>query len=75
LLLDFVAKRYSTLPSKVIESGDIIDIRCAEIALEYEEYVRKNRGKGKTINHRYSPDELAKQMEAVRKLNEHNTKP
>ena len=42
--------------------------------MEYEEYVRKNTGKGKTINHRYSPDQLAKQMAAVRELNERNTK-
>lgn len=73
MLLDFVAKRYSTLPSKVVESGDILDIRCAEIAIEYEEYVRKN--KGKTISHRYSPEDLAKQLASVREMNERNTKP
>jgi hypothetical protein len=72
--LDFVAKRYGTLPSKVIESGDIIDIKCAEIALEYEEYIKKNTGKGKTINHKYSPEQLANQMAEIRKLNEHNSK-
>jgi hypothetical protein len=65
-----LAKRYGTLPSKVLESGDIIDLKCAEIAIEYEEYAKKNQGKGRTINHKYSPEELAKQMEAVRKMNE-----
>jgi hypothetical protein len=69
-----LGKRYGTLPSKILESGDIIDLKCAEIAIEYEEYARKNQGRGKTINHKYSPEELARQMEAVRNLNEHNTK-
>jgi hypothetical protein len=68
-----LGQRYSTLPSKILESGDTIDLKCAEIAIEYEQYVKKHQGQ--TLSHRYSPEELAKQMEAVRNLNEHNTQP
>jgi hypothetical protein len=69
-MLDMLGQRYSTLPSKLLESGNIVDLKCAEIAIEYGEYQKKNRSAGRNILHKYSADELAKQLEAVRKMNE-----
>lgn len=47
--LDFVAKRYGTLPSKVLAEGSSIDMLVAEIAVgyqnwTYEEAERKQKG-------------------------------
>lgn len=37
--LDFVAKRYGILPSRLLEEGSSIDILVAEIAIGYQNYM------------------------------------
>lgn len=36
LLLDAMAKRYSVMPSKLIESGDTFDLLVFDVAMNYE---------------------------------------
>jgi hypothetical protein len=42
-----VAKRYATLPSQVLKMGNTIDIRCALMSLQYENYLN-NKVSGKS---------------------------
>lgn len=41
LSLDFVAKRYGTLPSMVLKEGDSLDLKIANLAVQYENYLTK----------------------------------
>lgn len=44
--MDFIARRYGTLPSIILEKGSSLDIQVAEIAVGYENYVNdKDPGK------------------------------
>jgi hypothetical protein len=65
LTVDFTAKRYGVLPSELIREGDTLDLDCANIAVAYEEYVRKNPGV--KTNHGMTQKQLMEQMEAVRR--------
>lgn len=65
LTVDFTAKRYGVLPSQLIREGDTLDLDCANIAVAYEEYVRKNPGV--KTNHGMTQQQLIEQMEAVRR--------
>jgi hypothetical protein len=65
--LDFVAKRYGVLPSKLIESGDSIDLQIASFASEYELWMAKNAKDGKKhVNHNLSQDQMLAMLNEVR---------
>jgi len=63
-----VAKRYATLPSQVLKMGNSIDVKCALMSLQHENYLNKkvsDNGKGiKETDH--SIDELQAMMDNVR---------
>lgn len=42
LTIDFVARRYGVLPSTLMKSADTFDLKCAELAEGYAQFVRKN---------------------------------
>jgi hypothetical protein len=68
LTIDFIAKRYSCLPSEVLRSGNSVDIECANLAIAYENYQRKqeeNKDKG-LISTDYSEDHLKSMLNSVR---------
>lgn len=67
LTLDFAAKRYGVLPSKLIETGDTVDLHCAEIAVGFERWVVENPDK--TNQHNLTQDEMLKMMQRVRGAN------
>ena len=68
LTIDHAAKRYGVLPSKLMQSGDSIDLRCAEIAVGYELFVKKNPGI--KTNHGFSQEQLQAAIEKARKIND-----
>ena len=41
MTLDFIAHRYGKLPSEVLKFGDTADIQCANLAVQYENYLHK----------------------------------
>ena len=61
-----MAKRYGVLPSDLLRRGDTLDLKCAEIALNYEAYLMKNRDSGTVDNHGYSQDQLKNMIERVK---------
>lgn len=71
LLLDFVAKRYGCLPSKVLKSGSSIDVECANFAVAYEAHVKKQVENGHKPT-KHSNDQLQAMIDAVRRRDEEN---
>ena len=69
LSLDFIAKRYSKLPSEVIESGSSIDLQIANLAIEYESYLTKKAQNSKDggITSDLSQEEMQAMLDRVRK--------
>ena len=62
-----VAKRYGTLPSQVLKLGNSIDVRCAILALEHENYLNKKvANNGKDPAPQLSQEEMLAMMEQVR---------
>lgn len=70
LTVDFIAKRYGTLPSAVVSSGDRFDLEVAQIASGYEAYIMKNPGV--KTDHGLTQDDMLAQLEAVRAANAKN---
>lgn len=68
MTLDVVARRYATLPSKILQEGDSLDIMCAEIALGYENYLKKQND-SKNLTQQYDQEELKLMMARVRNAN------
>lgn len=69
LTLDFVGRRYSKLPSELLESGSTLDIDCAILGQQYENYSQKKAQKvanGDQVNHDLSPERLQQMMDSVR---------
>jgi hypothetical protein len=67
LTCDFLARRYSKLPSEILESGTTMDLEIAEVAVGYEQYVSKQQKSGTpVINHNYSQDELKAMVDSVK---------
>ncbi len=63
-----VAKRYATLPSQVLELGNSIDVKCAILSLQYENYLNKkvnDNSEGHTQTE-HTTDELQAMMDAVK---------
>jgi hypothetical protein len=65
LLLDLIGKRYGVLPSKVLESGDTLDIAVVITSLEHEAWKEKKQTKGHIPTH-HSQDELKQRIQSVR---------
>jgi len=64
LMLDLIAQRYGTLPSKVLESGDTIDMIICTTALEYEVWKQKKLSNGQTPTH-HSQEYLQARIDAA----------
>lgn len=62
--MDFASRRYGVLPSKLLESGDTIDIQIAQFALQFESWIHKNPGK--KVGHGLSQEQMLAQLEEVR---------
>jgi hypothetical protein len=61
-----VCKRYGILPSQALKLGNTIDIRCAIVAIEYENYLHTKTKDGKPPTKEPSQEEMLAMMEAVR---------
>lgn len=66
LSLDFVAKRYGKLPSEVLIVGDDLDLRCAELAVEYETYLNNKNDPTKPPGHNLSQEQMKAMIESVK---------
>ena len=67
--LDFVAKRYSKLPSEIIESGSSIDLQIANLGIAYENYLHKkhsDQANGK-VTPDISQEEMQQMLDRVKK--------
>jgi len=61
-----VCKRYGILPSQALKLGNTIDIRCAIVAIEYENYLNSKARDGNTPSSNLSQEELVAMMNNVR---------
>jgi len=64
LMLDLIAQRYGTLPSKVLESGDTLDMILCITALEYDVWKQKKLGNGQIPTH-HSQEYLQARIDAA----------
>ena len=68
LTLDFVARRYGTIPSIVLDKGSSVDILCANLGIQYENYLAETaKNGGKPANHGYSDEELINMINKAKK--------
>jgi len=65
-----VCKRYGILPSQALKLGNTIDIRCAIVAIEYENYLNSKARDGKAPAKTLSQDEMLAMMQQVRGQND-----
>ena len=61
-----MCKRYGILPSQALKMGNTIDIRCAIVAIEYENYLHTKTRNGKAPVKEPSQEEMMAMMKAVR---------
>jgi hypothetical protein len=70
LTLDFVSKRYGMLPSQVLKSGSSMDVVCAQLGVQYENYLNQramDRANGKnTVDHNLSVEQMQAMLNSVR---------
>lgn len=68
LTLDFIAQRYSVLPSELIAKGDVVDLNIAIIGSEYAKWVQQNPelAKAGANNHGLSQLEMQNAINRVR---------
>ena len=75
LTLDFVGKRYSKLPSEILESGSTIDIDCAILGQKFENWSQKNAqqvANGEKVDHNLSQEKLQQMMDGVKNAKKSN---
>lgn len=65
LTLDFVAQRYSLLPSQVLKSGSSLDIQIANLAVGYESYIHEKAKNSKDGTAKITPNLSQDQMQAM----------
>jgi hypothetical protein len=74
LSIDFVAKRYGTLPSTVLKEGDSLDLKVANLAVQYETYLsKKAQGSGAELTEHDMQgmlDRVKKRAEDAKKTNQ-----
>jgi hypothetical protein len=68
-MIDFVCQRYGILPSKLVDTGDSLDIHVATVAVGYENWIKANPGK--TNKHGFSQEQLQEMLNSVKQ----STKP
>jgi len=66
LTLDFVAKRYGVLPSKLLATGWNTDVICANLAIGYENWCRKRAESGNSNTPQPSIEEMQAMIAKVR---------
>ena len=64
LTLDFVAKRYGMLPSRLLVEGVSIDVYIADLAVSYENHLYKRQQTGATSD-KPVPTMTQEQMQAM----------
>jgi hypothetical protein len=67
--LDLVCKRYGILPSQALKLGTTVDIRCAIVAIEYENYLNSKVKDGNKPSSNLSQEQLVAMMNNVRNQN------
>lgn len=68
-----MSKRYGQLPSQTLALGNSIDVNCAIIAMQYEQFLHTKHAKGdkgKAISSQYSQEELKGMLTRVKERNE-----
>ncbi len=63
--MDFVARRYGCLPSKIVEEGNSFDIQCALLGIKYQNHLNTSDKDG-TVNHGYSEKQLLEMVNRVK---------
>ena len=61
-----MCKRYGILPSQALKLGNTIDIRCAIVAIEYENYLNSKAREGNEPKKDLSQEEMMAMMQQVR---------
>lgn len=61
-----VAKRYSTLPSQALKQGNTIDVKCALLSMQYENYLNKKASDESNGKKDHSPEELQAMIDRVK---------
>ena len=61
-----MCKRYAILPSQALKLGNTIDIRCAIVAIEYENYLNSKASEGTAKTNDPSQEEMLAMMKQVR---------
>jgi hypothetical protein len=65
LSIDAIGKRYSLLPSEVMEKASTFDLVVLDASLGYQSYIQ-DRAEGKKIAPKLSQEEMMAAMERVR---------
>lgn len=60
-----MCKRYGILPSQALKLGNTIDIRCAIVAIEYENYLN-SKARDETNSADLSQEDMLAMMQQVR---------
>jgi len=63
-MLDLMGKRYSKLPSEIMEFGDTLDMVTCITALEYEQWVERKRANNQVPVH-MTQAEMQARIDAV----------
>lgn len=66
LTLDFVAKRYGVLPSQLLRDGWNIDVVCCNLAVGYENYLRRRAESGQNNTPDLSIEQMQEMIAKVR---------
>lgn len=67
LMLDFVSKRYGTLPSILMREGNTFDLYIADLAASYQKFItdKENKSRGGLINPPSTPHPSQEEMMAM----------
>lgn len=68
LSIDAIGKRYSVLPSEVLDRASTFDLVVIDAALGYEKYIT-DKAEGKREAPKLSQDEMTKMLERTKKRN------
>lgn len=66
LTLDFVGKRYGKLPTEVLRNGSSLDIKIANFAMQYENYLSKSANNKEEPGSELTEDDMSKMLELAK---------
>lgn len=74
ITVDWVARRYGVLPSKLLREGDSIDIILANLGITYENHLNERaNNKSPQSKHNLSQDQMLKMIEKVKQKQNDNS--